>query len=165
MNDSIFDINYNKLTTWLTPVVLRKLKTMALINALVSPVVFMYSNLFMPNRRSNLYKLMITPQVCYVEMALNEKYDPSKRQIRIVQGKRKDPLFLYIKTESKPVPLFTKSETTPPNTFLYQKGEASSFQFDFIIKVPKTVSFNMDEMSAVVDSYILPDKVYKITTV
>lgn len=164
MNESIFDINYNKLSTWLTPVVLRKPKTMAFINTLVSPVVFIY-NLFIINRRSNLYKLMITPQVCYVEMALNEKYDPVRRRITIAQSKRKDPVFLYEKIENKPVSLFTKMETEQSKTILFQKGEASSFQYDFIIKVPKTISFNMDEMSAVVDGYILPDKVYKITTV
>ncbi|MFL5747210.1 MAG: hypothetical protein ACJ751_21225 [Niastella sp.] len=164
MNERIFDINYKKLTTWLTPAILRKSKTMALLNALVSPVVYIY-NLFLINRRSNLYKLMITPQVCYVEMALNDKYDSSNRKIKIVQPKRKDPLFLYKKLESKPVHLFTKGEATKPKTWLYQKGEASAFQYDFIVQVPATVSFNMNEMSAVIDNYILPDKVYKISIV
>jgi hypothetical protein len=164
MNERIFDINYKKLTTWLVPQVLRKSGTMALLNALVSPVVYVY-NLFLINRRYNLYKLMITPQVCYVEMALNDKYDSSNRKIKIVQPKRKDPLFLYKKLESKPVYLFTKGEATKPKTWLYQKGEASAFQFDFIVEVPATVSFNMTEMSAVIDNYILPDKVYKISIV
>jgi hypothetical protein len=164
MNQRIFDINFKKLITWLVPEVLRKPKLMALLYALASPVVYIY-NLFMINRRNNLYKLMITPQVCYVEMALNDKYDSSNRQIKIEQPKRKDPLFLYRKVENKPVHLFTKGEAPQPNTVLYQKGEASAFQYDFVVQVPATVAFNMNEMSAVIDSYILPDKVYKISIV
>jgi hypothetical protein len=164
MNQRIFDISYKKLTTWLVPEVLRKSKTMALLNALVSPVVFIY-NLFLINRRNNLYKLMITPQICYVEMALNDKYDSSNRQIKIVQPKRKEPLFVYRKVENKPVFLYTKSETAKPKTWLYQKGEASANQYDFIVQVPATVAFNMNEMTAVIDSYILPDKEYKISIV
>ncbi|MBO9200590.1 MULTISPECIES: hypothetical protein [Niastella] len=164
MNVSIFDIKYKKLISWLMPQVLRKPKTIALLNALVSPVVFIY-NLFLINRRNNLYKLMITPQVCYVEMALNDKYDSTNRKIKIVQPKRKDPLFLYKKIENKPVHLFTKNEVSQPKTILYLKGEASAFQYDFIVQVPATVSFNMNEMMAVIDNYILPDKVYKISIV
>src|SRR5689334_19495606 len=164
MNERIFDIKYKKLTTWLVPQVLRKPKKMALLNALVSPVVFIY-NLFLINRRNNLYKLMITPQVCYVEMALNDKYDNGNRQIKIVQPKRKDPLFLYKKIELRPVHLFTKGEAAKPKAILYQKGEASAFQYDFIVQVPATVAFNMNEMMAVIDNYILPDKVYKISIV
>jgi hypothetical protein len=164
MNQRIFDINYKKLVNWLVPEVLRKAKITAVLNALTSPVMYIY-NLFLINRRNNLYKLMITPQVCYVEMALNDKYDSSNRKIKIEQPKRKDPLFLYKKLENKPVYLFNKAEVSKPKTVLYQKGEASAFQYDFIVQVPATVAFNMDEMMAVIDSYILPDKVYKISIV
>ena len=164
MNARIYDINYKKLVTWMVPQVLRKTRLLVLLNVLVSPVVYIY-NLFMINRRNNLYKLLISPQVCYVEMALNDKYDSSNRQIKIEQPKRKDPLFLYKKIERRPVHLFTKGEITKPRTILYQKGEASAFQYDFIVKVPATVAFNMNEMTAVIESYILPDKVYKISIV
>jgi hypothetical protein len=164
MNQRIFDINYKKLVTWLVPEVLRKAKITAVLNALTNPAIYIY-NLFLINRRNNLYKLMITPQICYVEMALNDKYDSSNRRIKIVQPKRKDPLFLYKKPENKPVYLYNKAEVSKPKTLLYQKGEASAFQYDFIIQVPATVAFNMDEMMAVIDIYILPDKVYKISIV
>ncbi|THU36924.1 hypothetical protein FAM09_18345 [Niastella caeni] len=164
MNQRIFDISYKKLITWLVPAVLRKSKTMALLNALVSPVVYIY-NLFLINRRNNLYKLRITPQVCYVEMALNDKYDSSNRQIKIVQPKRYEPLYLFRPVENQPAFFFKKIEAAKPKTWLYQKGEASAFQYDFIVQVPATVVFDINEMTAVIDSYILPDKVYKISIV
>ena len=164
MNQRIFDISYKKLSTWLMPEVLRKSKTMALLNALVSPVVYVY-NMFLINRRNNLYKLMITPQVCYVEMALNDKYDSSNRQIKIVPPIRKEPLFIYQRPELRPLHFYTKGEAAKPKNILYQKGEASFFQYDFIVEVPATVAFNINEMTAVIDNYILPDKVYKISIV
>jgi hypothetical protein len=164
MNARIYDINFKKLVTWMVPQVLRKTRLMVLLNVLVSPVIYVY-NLFMINRRNNLYKLLISPQVCYVEMALNDKYDSSDRRIRIIQPNRKDPLFLYKKEERAPVYLYTKGETAKPRTVLYQKGEVSAFHLDFIVQVPATVAFNMNEITAVIDSYILPDKVYKISIV
>lgn len=164
MNERIYDISYKKLVTSLVPQVLRKPKMLALLNALINPVVYVY-NLFLINRRNNLYRLMITPQICYVQMALNDKYDSSDRRIKIVRPKSYNPIFLYKKIENKPHYLYQKRETTKPKTHLIQKGEAGSFQFDFIIQVPATVAFNINEMMAVIDSYILPDKVYKISIV
>jgi hypothetical protein len=163
MNERIYDIAYKKLVNSLVPQVLRKPKMIALLYALVNPVVYVY-NLFLINRRSNLYRLMITPQVCYVEMALNDKYDSSARRIKIARPKSYNPLFLYKKIENKPVFLYKKNEGAP-KTWLIQKGEASSFQFDFIVQVPATVVFDINEMMAVIDSYILPEKVYKISIV
>jgi hypothetical protein len=165
MNERIYDINYKRLVTWIVPQVLRKPKTMGLLKAMVSPVVYIY-NLFLINRRNNLYKLMITPQVCYVEMALNDKYDNSNRKIKIVRPKSYDPLFLFQRVERKPVFLHRRNTATAQQRqWLYQKGEASAFQYDFIVQVPATVAFDMNELTAVIDSYILPDKVYKISIV
>jgi hypothetical protein len=165
MNVRIYDINHKKLVTWLVPQVLRKPRLMVLLNSLVSPVVYIY-NLFLINRRNNLYKLLITPQICYVEMALNDRYDGVNRKIEIQRPKSYDPLFLYQRIEKEPVFLFGRnSATAGQRKWLYQKKEASAFQYDFIVKVPATVAFNMNEMTAVIDSYILPDKVYKISIV
>jgi hypothetical protein len=164
MNERIYDIGYKKLVTQLVPQVLRKPKLISLLYALADPVVYVY-NLFLINRRNNLYKLMITPQVCYVEMALNDKYDSTGRRIQIIRPKSYDPIFLYKKIENKTQYLYRKSETGKPKTWLIQKQEAAAFQYDFIVKVPATIAFNINEMMAVIDNYILPDKVYKISIV
>lgn len=149
----------------MVPQVLRKTRLITLLNVLVSPVIYIY-NLFLINRRNNLYKLLITPQVCYVEMALNDKYDSSNRKIKIEKAKTYDPLYLYQRIEQKPVYFFRKNTATDQQRqWLYQKNEASAYQYDFIVKVPATVAFDLNEMMAVIDNYILPDKVYKISIV
>lgn len=164
MNERIYDISYRKLVSALVPQVLRKPKILALLSALVNPVVHVY-NLFLINRRSNLYRLMITPQVCYVQMALNDKYDSAARRIMIKQPKSYNPRFLYKKAENKPLYLYRKAEMTRPKSTLIMKGEASAFQYDFIVQVPATVAFDINEMMAVINNYILPEKVYKISIV
>lgn len=164
MSDRIYDINYKKLALWLWPAVLRKPALLGLLNALITPVIFIY-NLFLINRRANLYRIMITPQVCYVEMALNDRYDSNERRIRIVKPKSYNPIFLFRKAETKPVFLYRKSEGGKPKTYLYQKGETGAFQYDFIVQVPVMVAFDINEMMAVIDGYILPDKIYKISIV
>jgi hypothetical protein len=165
MNVRIYDINYKKLVSWLVPQILRKPRLMVLLNALVSQVIYIY-NLFMINRRNNLYKLLITPQICYVELALNDKYDGVNRKIKIQRPKSYDPLYLYRRIEKKPVFLFRRnSATAAQRQWLYQKKEAGAFQYDFIVQVPATVAFDLNEMTAVIDNYILPDKAYKISIV
>jgi hypothetical protein len=165
MNVRIYDINFKKLVTWMVPQVLRKPKWMALLNALASPVVYIY-NLFLINRRNNLYRLLITPQVCYVEMALNDKYDNGDRRIKIIRPKSYDPLYLFQRIEKEAVYLYRKNTATAgQRQWLFQKKEASAFQYDFIVQVPATVAFDMNEMTAVIDSYALPDKFYKISIV
>jgi len=162
MDAGIYEISFKRLVTWLVPEVLRRQRMMALLNALVTPVANIH-NAFITNRRNNLYKLLITPQVCYVEMALNDKYDPTGRRISIVSPKSYDPLFIYRRVEAKPVYLDRKNAVTNNDKiWLYQKGEVNSFQFDFIIKLPSGMVVNKDEMRAVVDSYILPEKTYTI---
>ena len=163
MNIRIFDINFKKLVTWLVPPILRTPTVLAILYALVAPVIYVY-NLFLVNRRSNLYRLMITPQVVYVESALNDKYDSTERRIKIIRPKSYEPIFLYKRIENKPVYLFRKVESKAI-TWLYLKGESTKFQYDFIVRVPFQVSFDVNEMSAVIDNYILPDKIYKISIV
>ena len=161
MNENIYDIDFKNLVNWLVPEVLHKPRLMALVSALVTPVVFLH-NQFKTNRDNNLYKLLITPQVCYMEMALNDKYDKDDRRIKIVRPKTYEAMFVFQKIENKPAYLYRKSETTAPHSWLYKKGEASDNQYDFIVKVPSTITFDMDEIMAVVDGYMLPDKFYTI---
>jgi len=164
MNVNIYDINFKNLVDWLVPKVLHKPRLLAFVSGLVTPVAFLYSQ-FKTNRDNNLYKLLITPQVCYMEMALNNKYDKDDRRIRIVRAKTYEGLPMYQKIENKPVYLYRKNETATPDNRLYLKGEASANQYDFIVKVPATIVFDLMDMRAVINSYMLPEKFYMISII
>lgn len=159
MNNSIYNIVYSKLVQWLTPSMLRKSKMLAWISVCVSPVTFVYNNL-LRFRKLTLYRLSITPQVCYLQKLLNDQYDYISRGIRIVDAEQTDPLFIFEDVEDKPFWLFTDGEASPQ--YLFTDGEASDLKDDFIVIVPLSVQFDLNEMTSLINSYKLASKQFKI---
>lgn len=157
----IYDIDYRKLTRWLTPHVLRKARMMAWLNALVNPVVGVY-RLFVRYRDAKLYQLAITPQVCYMEKMLNDRFDNTDRRIYIEDGQRFDPVYLFLEAENKPLYLYREVEAQP--VYIYTPGETSENGNDFIVFVPAGLVYNATEMRALINQYKLAGKRYAIQT-
>jgi hypothetical protein len=156
VNSSIYDIDYNKLAQWLLPPALRKDKTIGWLAALIRPVVWLYQ-VFLRYRKQKLYELTITPQVCYLERLLNDKYDYTQRRIRIVDAIDHTPLFIFQTAELKPVYLGAK--------YIFTDSEAGDIQDDFVIKVPKDITFQDAEMISLVKQYKLAATKFKIQKV
>src|ERR1039458_5928951 len=95
-----FDIDYNGLVVQLLPVKLRNNKVIAWLKSLASQVIWLY-NLFMANRTDNLYILAHDSQVCFLQAALNDVFDPVSRGILVVDGPFEDPLYTYLIPENK----------------------------------------------------------------
>ncbi len=159
MNNAIFNIIYSKLVQWLTPSMLRKQKMLAWLNVCISPVTFVYNNL-LRFRTLTLYRLSITPQVCYLQKLLNDQYDYISRRIRIVDAVQTDPLYLFQDVEEKPVWLFMDAEASPE--WLFTDGEASDLKDDFIVIVPLDVPFDKNEMMSLINAYKLASKQFTI---
>jgi hypothetical protein len=159
MASNIYTVNWNKLAIWFIPQALRKTKTLCFIQALVSPVNDLHTR-FLYYRQNTIYNLGISPQVCYLQKALNDRYDVALRRIKIVDGVEYDAIPLFLKVENKPVKLYRKSEGIPQ--VLYTKAETALFSVDFIVQVPSDVVFDLAEMTAFVNSYKLASKVFKI---
>ncbi|MDI3319118.1 hypothetical protein [Pinibacter soli] len=162
-NKNIYNLDIKKLAIILTPVILRKRRFIAWLAALVTPIDYVYK-LFVRFRGDMLYRLQITGQVCYVEKMLNDRYDTIQRRIYIRQAKEYPPLFLYQKIEGKPVILYTKAEQRD-KTFLYTKAESGKDTVDFIVYVPAIINFNEKELLALVNTYKLAGKTYKVSYV
>ena len=81
---SVFDVDFSStgLPKYLVPVRLRQSKMLAWLQALVSPVSYLYG-LFGINRKNNLYDLSRNGQVCYLQAALNDVFDATYRRIFI----------------------------------------------------------------------------------
>jgi len=159
-----YDINYSKLINQRIPEPLRSPEMIAWITRLASPFTYLYS-LILSFRQSTLYKLAITPQVVFLEKMLNDRYDSSLRRIYILDGQEYNPLYIYTVAEVKPVWLYTKGEVGKPQVDLFTKGEVGQFTFDFVVYVPVAISFDVNEMSSLVNTYKLAGKIYDIQTV
>lgn len=162
-----FDIDYDRLVPQLLPVRLRQTKTIAWLKVLVSPVKWLFG-LFRSNRKNNLYLLSHTGQVCYLEAALNDVFDPVSRGIYITDGPFRDPLFLYLETELRPLWLGLTSEigTTSYSDpeVLYTDAETYALGVCFIVHVPHLVAsgpgYDLQRLKAIVDLYRLPGRSY-----
>jgi hypothetical protein len=157
---NIYDIDYTKAVQWLIPNWLRQSVMVSWLGALVRPHVWLYQA-FLRYRTAKLYQLMITPQVCYMERLLNDRFDNIERRIYIDDGITYTPAYIYLESEDKPLWLYTEGESEP--IFLFTEGETVATETnDFVVYVPAGLEFNTDEMKALINSYKLAGKLYKI---
>lgn len=147
-----YNLDINKLTTLLTPTFLRKEKFLAWLRVLHFPLIEIVDK-FNFNRNENLYNLAHNGQVCHLRGALNDRFDPSQRRIRITDGNRYKREYIYTRGEQKPKYL--------GKIYLYDRADYGDTGVDFIVLIPKGLSYNAYEMKALVDFYKLASKRYK----
>jgi hypothetical protein len=167
-----FDINYDALIPQLTPVKLRKPVMTAWLKVLVSPVKWLYDQ-FKTSRKGNLYTLAHNGQVCYLEAVLNDAFDPIVRGVYVTDGPFRDPLFLYLDAEVKPLWVGLTSEIGitpyPDPEILYTDGETYALGICFIIHVPISVAggpgYDVTRLRALTDKFRLPGRTnYTVVT-
>lgn len=154
-----YNIDFTKLVAWLTPKALRKVKFAVIMKAVVFPLIGLH-NTFMKYRKAKLYQLQITPQVCYLERLLNDRFDYTLRRITIGDAEWHLPSFIFQDDELKTLPLYTEDENKPHA--LYTEGEAGIALNDFVVLVPMAISFADAEMRALLDFYKLFGTKYTI---
>lgn len=169
MNLNIYNISFPNLRAFLTPVEHRTPIFMGFQRAFTS--VFEVFHLDKQAFRASIrYKLSHSGQVIYLEKVLNEYYgisgyDPTNhettKQILISNGDQLNPLYLYIEEEQNPEHIYQTAESNPQ--FLYTQQEIDDAYTDFIIEVPVSLTYQEQELRALVDYYI-DTRYYKIET-
>jgi hypothetical protein len=160
--DAIYTVNYLLMSLWQVPHQLRQQPMIAYIQVLIAPVTATYHS-FVRYRRQKLYELSITPQVCFLQKLLNDRYDNVLRRIIIEDTVLQSSVYLYRDAELKPVYFYTDAENTP--VYVYTDGETNTLTDDFLIKVPSAILFEKAEMAALVKAFCLPGKKFKIELV
>lgn len=153
MSNNIYDIDFGKVVRWNLRRKKRKPRILALLNAMAKPIVLIQQD-FLKYRKAKLYQLLITPQKCWLERLLNDRYDFSQRRIYIDDGVDYPPTYIYQSAELKPIYLGTKT--------IYTSGESGDLKDDFIIWVPNDISFEENEMISLVKVYKLAGTKFKI---
>ena len=142
---------------------LRKPKRLAGLNALVQPIAWLYDR-FYKKLLGWVYELSHTSQVVYMEAALNDHFDPGLRRIYLVDGSGIAPVVIYRELEAKQAPYIYQEAEGEQAPYIYTDEELNTITVDFIVMVPVTLSFDMDELIALVDKYRLRGKFYLIQT-
>lgn len=160
----IFDINFNRWAILLLPTELREPKMIAWVKVLVSPIVSLHYK-FIQNRNKDLYRLSHNGQVCYLRKALNDAFDSTQRRIKITDGNRYAPQYIYTDGERKPKFLGTM--------YLRDNLVYDDTGVDFLVLLPLDVwnsykteigigQYRFYDIEALVDFYRLASKRYKI---
>ena len=113
-------------------------------------------------RKAKLYQLLITPQVCYLEKMLNDRFDFTNRGIFIDDAKDKAPLYIFRRDELKPKYIYRRIENKP--VYIYTRGESGTIKDDFIVFVPIQLRVNRPEMISLIKQYKLAGTKFKIQT-
>jgi hypothetical protein len=101
--------------------------------------------------------------VVFLEKLLNDRYDISNRRIRITDALVYSSLYLYQEEENKPVFFYAEAESAP--AFVFTEEEVGLQTVDFYVLVPSVITFNENELRALLDAYKLAGKTYKIQRV
>ena len=147
-------LNIDKLVVLLLPTFLRKPKLIAWLRMLATPLHKLLYD-FQQARTADLYNLAHNSQVCYLRKALNDEFDPLQRRIRIEDGKQNKRLYIYPRSANKPLYL--------GKVFLYQRGDYIDGGVDFIVVLPKDLTYDKYKLEALVNFYKLAGKRWQIS--
>jgi hypothetical protein len=154
------NLDVDKLHRQLLPTFLRSEKGIVLFLDAFASAFKTLLNRFETGEESDFYNLSITPQICYLEKALNDRYDKYPRRIYITDGVPLVEPYLFQAAEQQPLYIFTASENQPQ--WLWQSNEAGGYKngIAFIINVPADILENTtaDEITGFVGNYKLAGK-------
>jgi len=153
----MFDVDFNKLITWLLPPLLRKPIYYAWMRALCAPVVSLY-NTFITQRNADLYRINHDSRVFSMQAVFNDAFDSVSRRIYITDGFNKSRIYLYTRAENEPVFL-------SPSIYLYNPGDYADTGIDFIVWVPNAITMaptDLVHLDSLIKQYKLASKRYAI---
>ena len=100
------------------------------------------------------YDIAITPQVCYLEKALNDRCDNTLRRIRVDDSTFRDITYIKVDTEQRDEYLGQFA--------IYNTIESGYFLFDFYVVLPSGIILPADELRVFVTKLKLASKTFEI---
>lgn len=155
-------INFNTSINKQLPISKRKVKIVALLKLLLHPLIAV-NLLFEQFKLAISYKLQFNGQIIYLEHFLNDLYDPSNRSIHIEDVANIDVSYAYNRAEQQPTIIAYNRAEQQVSAYLNNRQEIIN-QFQFIVKVPTSVTFDEVIMRIQIDYYKIAGKQYKIET-
>ena len=157
----IFDVDFKKLASLLTPVDFRKLNFMQFVWSMIAPLTELKRD-FDKYRKKSLYRITHNGQVILLTKVLNDSFDPEERRIYLADSFSRDPLYIYTKNEARPVYLGEK--------YIYKKTEFGGIDVDFYAIFPLSMKPAQEAditdfenlIKGQINTYKQPEKRYKI---
>lgn len=154
-----YNVNVGKLAMQLLPMCLRGGRMKAFVKAFSEPLTTI-RELFSTYRGETDYRLTHNSQVCYLRAALNDKFDPLLRGIRIEDAERNlEGIVIHPRMRISPVVL---NPSAP--RILYRRNFGGAREITFIVRVPYQLRDRIDSynLAATINKYKLASMRYKI---
>lgn len=150
-------IDFDRLVLLLLPTFLRKPVLYGYFKALIAPIAGLHYR-WSRMRDENILKMSYNSQRCYLRAALNDKYDPDLRRIRIEATLGVEQDYIYTPAENSPVYLGV--------LYLEQDFNYSNSAVDFLVNVPSAIlDEKINEIVASIEFYKLAGKQYQILSI
>ncbi|WP_443937105.1 hypothetical protein [Pedobacter sp. MW01-1-1] len=157
-----FNIDFNKLITWLVPHFLVKPNHLAWLKTLLFPVVWLYSE-FLAYRAEKLYDATINSQVNRLTHALRKRFN--NQSIYIIHlSDYTDQAFIFLEIEGATLEYdYLAMEGHTPLDYDFLQAEYDN-EVDFIVRIPIGMAALSEEVKAFVNLYKFSSKRFKIET-
>jgi hypothetical protein len=137
-------------TKWLDSYIwdmVRKEKARLWLRAFIFPIIRLH-NRFLAYDKTVQFELKITPQVCVLRWALNQKFDNILKRILIVDNANNELDYAFLSSENKP---------------LFLPDFLNDNDYEFEVQVPYTLLSKEKGIKSLLNLYKLPSKRYVIT--
>ena len=140
----------------------RKVRILAFLDAMIAPLIKI--------QNETLYTMQHDGRKIYLEKVLNDYYQivgynpsthDSTKKIYIENAAQLPEVFVFQPLENSPV--FLGDSTNSNEVFLTQEDESLN-AFSFTIFIPDTITFDEQDLRAVIDKYAYIGKLYNIET-
>ncbi len=159
INSNIYNINWDKLLSWLLPSILFKAKLFVWVKALVSPITLLHNKL-LAFRNAKLYDLTIDSRIGSIVSYLNKRYDSTNNSIYITNGQRGTEQYIFLETETETDYVFDASSTE--QMYVYNNNEVGAAPAQFIVWLPLGLQPKELEIFAIINTLKMPSKRFQI---
>lgn len=158
-NINIYNVNWNKLISWLLPLELFKTKFIVLVKSITAPISMLHNDLLV-YRKAKLAELALTPQIGSMVYYLNKRYDATDNRIYITNGMRGTDNFIFLETEVETDYLF--DDTSTEQMHIYTDSEVGATPAHFIVWLPIVLQPKQLEIEAIINKLKMPSKRFQI---
>lgn len=158
LHDNVFRLDVYQLAVQLLPTARRTPINLAFLKVLTLPFRKQLKRLN-EQRSRNIYTLTHDARVGRVERVLNDRFDVVERRIRLAEGNRISPLYIYTEAEA---------EQTYLDETIYTQKEIRERNTDFVVNVPRALGLSSEDLQVLeylTRYYTDKDKQFKVELV
>lgn len=134
-----YNVNFQRLATYLTPSILRGKVLTAIIGALCLPFAWLHAQ-FLAFRRRSEQRLRITASVMHLERAISEALHLPEGEVYITSPDDERTHIFYFRTETKGKARYVRKSGEAGKPYFVRAGDSATPRYNFVVNVPRNLT-------------------------